>query len=170
MHPEDLKATTTTLPWAKLVSVDEKELEEAWAAVFLNPQVVQQLLKEVPSQDLSAIITAGLTWRGSQWTTSKAALRIRHLTDLALVAPQLQDYLNPFLASLALAGGVEGPLCDLDEHGTEISFRLAELWQGGNSSKGLAPRSEEGRGDRGGRRRRGEQQVLLGEGACAVAQ
>ena len=87
MHPEDLKATTTTLPWEKLVSVDEKELEEAWAAIFLNPQVVQQLLKEVPSQDLSAIITAGLTWRGSQWTTSKAALRIRHLTDLALVAP-----------------------------------------------------------------------------------
>ena len=121
--------------WNKLTSVEENELETAWAQAFLNPHVVKQVLAEVQPQDLGAILTAGMTWRGTTWTTSRAALKIRQMTGMALVANNLHDYLHPFLASLGLAGGVDTALVDLDDRAAEIAFRLAEVWQGSDGQK-----------------------------------
>ena len=61
--------------WSKLTAIDEQEGEGAWAELFLNVDVTRKLVTEVKPEDLQNILQAGSNWRGTGWTTSRAALR-----------------------------------------------------------------------------------------------
>ena len=124
--------------WQALKTVSSQEGQEAWSTFFLNAELVPKFLAEVAPSDVEAVIQTGLNFPGTGWTASKAALQVRKLTGLSLLSSDLTDYLTPFLASVAMAKGVDGPLGQLDDHSGEICFRLAEVWTGSKSDKSQA--------------------------------
>ena len=126
--------------WDNLLSVDEQLHAQAWSDLFLNEPLVQKLLSEADPQQLTAIITAGPAWQGGGWDTTKAAVTVRKLTQVALVESEFKNYLMPFLYSLALAGNLEVPLAELHEVGAEVAFRLAERWTGQSGAEKESPK------------------------------
>ena len=126
--------------WDNLLSVDEQLHAQAWSDLFLNEPLVKKLLSEADPQQLTAIITAGPAWQGGGWDTTKAAVTVRKLTQVALVESEFKNYLMPFLYSLALAGNLEVPLAELHEVGAEVAFRLAERWTGQSGAEKESPK------------------------------
>ena len=58
----------------KLVNVDCLEFNDSWSEMFFNVSMVKALAAEVKDPCLGAqVLGAGERWRGSGWTTGKAA-------------------------------------------------------------------------------------------------
>ena len=104
---------------------EEEPFHAAWATFFLNEDAVREAL-QLPLETINAIITAGAQWNGCSWDSTKAAKRIRELTQLAMVTNKLADYLNAFLFSLALSAGIDVPQIALTDLAAEVAFRLSE--------------------------------------------
>ena len=104
---------------------DENERNKAWLEFFYNEDAVMKVLAEDRIQD---ILTAGHAWNGHGWTTTRAAVSLRALTNVAMVSNEVNDYRDSFLYSLALAAGVEIPALKLGDKASDAAFALYERW------------------------------------------
>ena len=109
----------------KLLCDDENERNKAWLEFFYNEDAVMKVLAEDRIQD---ILTAGHAWNGHGWTTTRAAVSLRALNNVAMVSNEVNDYRDSFLYSLALAAGVEIPALKLGDKASDAAFALYERW------------------------------------------
>ena len=69
-----------------------------------------------------AVLTAGLQFAGTGWTTGRASKMLFDLTGAALVKPTIQPYRDCWLFAVALLTGVDLPSCDLPQEIAEAAF------------------------------------------------
>ena len=84
------------------MSDDENEKNKAWFEFFYNEDAVLKVLAEDRVQD---VLRAGHAWNGSGWTTTRAAVSLRALTNVAMVSTEVDDYRDSFLPVLFGLGG-----------------------------------------------------------------
>jgi hypothetical protein len=112
-----------------LTNIDENDLDKAWAEFFLNEEAVVSLLRDSSPTEVHQVLVTGEAWTGTSWDTTKCAMKVRSLKGVAMVEPDVKNYLHAFLYSLALAGSVSIATLDLSEQAAEVAFRLSERWQ-----------------------------------------
>ena len=129
--------------WAeKLQTLDEQAFESCWESFFLNEEATVQFLAETPKDGVVATVTRGQAWRGTGWNTTRCAVQVRSLTNIAMVSSNVVDYLNSFLYSLALAAGVEVHQLELGDKASDVAFKLYERWA--THLQGFVPQAGEG--------------------------
>lgn len=121
---------SSTISFEALTQViDEENFRNAWCSFFLNEEAVREAV-QLPPDVINNIKMTGATWNGYGWDSTKAAKKIREMTQLAMVTNKLPEYLNAFLFSLALSAGIDVPQIELTDKGAEVAFRLSERWSG----------------------------------------
>ena len=128
-----------------LTSFDKQVAAEAWKIFFFNEAAVTEFLKSTPPEKVDAVLSAGASWDGTGWDTTKAAKAVRALTGLAMVTTRFQEYLMAFLFSLALCAGLEIQALELSDRASKVAFGLAKRWQGAATpaNKKGKPKEEE---------------------------
>ena len=78
----------------RLTNIDENDLNTAWAEFFLNQDAVVTLLREASPSEVHQVLLTGQAWTGTSWDTTKCAMRVRSLTGVAMVEPEVKNYLH----------------------------------------------------------------------------
>ena len=113
-----------------LKSRDDQVAAEAWKIFFFNESAVMEFLQNTPPEKVDAVLSAGASWNGTGWDTTKAAKAVRALTGLAMVTTRFQEYLQAFLFSLALCAGLEIPALELSDKASKVAFGLSNAGKG----------------------------------------
>ena len=113
--------------------------DEAWSQLFFNLDLVRHLKTDVTESDTAnQLITAGASWDGAGWTTSRASLKVFGLTGVTVVKKEFQEYRNSFLFALCMLLDIEVPVLELSESAAEAAFAFVGLLAARGTTEGRA--------------------------------
>ena len=105
----------------KLHAVDTS----TWSSFFLNVDLARSL--QLDPSEAQAVLTQGLQWTGTGWTTSKASKRLWELTRIPIVQDTIVTYRDCWLFALTLHWNTEVVSLTLADRAAEAAYHLHSL-------------------------------------------
>lgn len=105
-----------------------------WNEWFLNEDFARHITCEGKTH-LVEVLQLGMHIP-LNWTTTRCAVRLKNLTNVALVLANTSNYNHCWLYSLALAGEVDPGAVELADQAANVSFELAARWCGATAAGG----------------------------------
>lgn len=97
-----------------------------WNLWFLDDSFALHLIKGDKGQ-LLEVLKLGLGIP-VQWTTTRCAVRLKQMTDVALVLANTSNYNHVWLYAIALAAEVDPGAVELGDQAATVAFTLASRW------------------------------------------
>jgi len=109
-----------------LKAIGEERFEKQWQEYLFNIPMAQQLLG-IDQASATEVLSAGINWSGTGWTTSSAARTLYNLTAETLVSSDPKAYLMAWLYALSMVWQVEDALLTVTDVVAKASFTLSSL-------------------------------------------